>query len=67
MEAYNMATPKIKLKSKKIKKGIKKAIDIGKLITWGRPTEKMERIRSKKLFFVVLFIFLLRLIFSAFA
>lgn len=67
MEDYNMTTPKIKLKSKKIKKGVKKAIDLGKLITWGRPTEKMERTRSKKLFFVVLFIFLLRLIFSAFA
>ncbi|PQE58047.1 hypothetical protein CUS10_14260 [Enterococcus faecium] len=67
MEGYNMATSKLKLKPKRIKKGIKKAVDIGKLITWGRPTEKMERTRSKKLFFVVLFIFLLRLIFSAFA
>lgn len=67
MEDYNMATPKIKLKSKKIKNGVKKAIDLGKLITWGRPVDKMERTRSKKLFFVVLFIFLLRLIFSAFA
>ncbi|EOW1885545.1 hypothetical protein ACNZ61_002737 [Enterococcus hirae] len=62
-----MSASKRKFPISKLKKGAKKVITFGKLITWGSPTEKIERTRSKKLFFVVLFLFLLRLIFAAFS
>jgi hypothetical protein len=67
MEDYKMGASKRKFPTKKLRKRIKKVITFGKLITWGIPTEKMERTRSKKLFFVVLFLFVLRLIFAAFS